>query len=286
MKQTLAEALRLGAQQLAMALALIPREARIEAEALAREALQVERAYLAAHPELLLEERQLQRYRTLLERRLKGEPIAYIRGRREFYGLEFKVTPAVLIPRPETEILVDAALERIPRDEGLRVLELGTGSGAVAVAIARHRPRARVTATERSQAALAVARENAVRLAVGVRFLQGDWYQPVAGERFDLIVANPPYVAQADPHLEQGDLRFEPKEALVAGEDGLKCLRSIIQNAPAYLGDGGWLVFEHGFDQAAVCCGLLAEGGFREIFSQRDLAGLVRVSGGRLALSR
>jgi release factor glutamine methyltransferase len=190
------------------------------------------------------------------------------------------VTPAVLIPRPETELLVDVALERVPVHEPSRVLDLGTGSGCVAVAIARHRPRAQVTAAEASRDALAVARENAARHGSGIEFIESDWLDALAGRRFDLIVSNPPYVAEDDPHLSQGDTRFEPRAALVAGADGLSCIRLIIAQARAHLAPGGRLFFEHGYDQAARCRALLAQAGYFDVTSRPDLAGIERLSGG------
>lgn len=253
-----------------------------EVQLLLREAMGVDAAYLIAHPEQALTPGQSSVFSEWESRRAGGEPVAYITGHREFYGLRLRVTPAVLIPRPETEILVEEALKRLPPERDARVLDLGTGSGAVAVAVAKHRPRCQVVATELFVAALALGRENAASLeATNIRFVHGDWYETLEGERFDLIVANPPYVAAGDPHLEQGDLRFEPHEALVGGEDGLDSIRRIVAGAAAHLEAGGWLLFEHGYDQVPACRELLGEAGFREIFSARDLAGIERVSGGR-----
>lgn len=252
----------------------------VDARALLRAALGASDAYLVAHPARSLTERQRERYLGWVERRRAGEPVAYVTGEREFYSLDFKVTPAVLIPRPETELLVDTALERIPREALYRVLELATGSGCVAVAIARHRPRARVSATDYSRGALAIARENAARHGVAIEIVESDWLAALTGRRFDLIVANPPYVAERDPCLAQGDLRFEPRAALVAGADGLDCIRLIIAQARAHLEPGGGLLLEHGYDQGARCRTLLERAGYREVVSRRDLAGLERVSGG------
>ena len=224
-------------------------------------------------------------YAALVERRCCGEPHAYLVGSREFYGMDFVVTPAVLIPRPETELLVEAALERLPADRELRVLDLGTGSGVLAITLARLRPMAQVTAVELSADALTVARVNAIRRGVEhVRLLQSDWFAGVAGERFDLIVCNPPYVATGDPHRQSGDLRFEPGIALDGGADGLDCLRAIVSAAPAHLFDGGWLLVEHGYDQAASCRNQLATSAFEGVFTARDLAGIERVSGGQKPL--
>jgi len=254
----------------------------IDARVLLCAALGVDDAHLIAHPGQALTDRQRDRYLACVERRRAGEPIAYLTGEREFYSLAFKVTPAVLIPRPETELLVEAALERVPAYVPFRMLDLATGSGCVAVAIAAHRPRARVTATEVSLDALAVARDNAARHGAGVEFLEGDWFDALAGRRFEFIVSNPPYVAEGDPHLSQGDSRFEPRAALVAGADGLSCIRLIIAQARAHLEPGGGLLFEHGHDQAERCRALLEQAGYFEVATRHDLAGIERVSGGRV----
>jgi len=254
----------------------------IDSRALLRAALGVGDTYLFAHPGQTLTDRQRNRYLAWVERRRAGEPVAYLTGEREFYSLAFKVTPAVLIPRPETELLVDIALERVPAHEPFRVLDLGTGSGCVAVAIAKHRSRAQVTATEASRDALAVARENAARHGTGIEFIESNWLDALAGRRFELIVSNPPYVAERDPHLSQGDSRFEPRAALVAGADGLSCIRLIITQARAHLEPGGGLLFEHGYDHAARCRALLGQAGYFEVATRNDLAGIERVSGGRV----
>ena len=253
-----------------------------DARALLCHALSRDAAWLIAHSNDALDEALRERFEQLARRRATGEPVAYLTGEREFYSLPFKVTPAVLIPRPETELLVDAALECIPADAPCRVLDLATGSGCVAVAIAKHRARARVTATDVSRAALAVARDNAARHGAGIEFLESDWFDALGSRRFDLIVSNPPYVAERDPHLSEGDLRFEPCAALVAGADGLSCIRLIVAQARAHLEPGGGLLFEHGHVQAARCRALLAEAGLSEVASRRDLAGIERVSGGRV----
>ncbi len=253
----------------------------VDARALLRHVLGVDDAYLIVHNRQALSDSQSELFDALVARRSAGEPVAYIVGTREFFSLEFKVTPAVLMPRPETEALVEFALERIAPDSVQRVLDLGTGSGCIAISIAKHRPRAQVVAVDSSAAALAIARENAERHAVTNRVLTAsDWFGALAGQSFDLIVSNPPYVADFDPHLAQGDLRFEPQAALAGGADGLDCIRLIIASAPQYLSGGGWLAFEHGYDQAARCRELLAAAGFREIFSRADPAGNERVSGG------
>ena len=253
-----------------------------EARVLLRHILNCDEAHLIARAERALSTEERGRFKTLVARRAAGEPIAYLIGAREFYSLAFNVTPAVLIPRPETELLVELALERIPRDAPCRVLELGAGSGCIAIAIARHRPRARLTATDVSADALALARENArINGARNVEWVQSDWYAALAGQRFDLVVANPPYVAAGDRHLNEGDLRFEPRRALIAGPDGLECIRLIIAQAREHLAADGWLLFEHGYDQAARCRELLEDAGYAQVFSSHDFAGLERVSGGR-----
>jgi len=220
------------------------------------------------------------RLAALVQRRLDGEPIAYIVGEREFFGLPFKVSPAVLIPRPDTELIVELALDRLP--QGGRMLDMGTGSGAIAVACACTRRDAAVTALDVSEDALTVARTNAVANGATVRFLHSDWFSAVAGERFALIASNPPYIASGDEHLAQGDLRFEPSGALTDFADGLSALRSIVAGAPDHLLPGGWLLLEHGYDQAAAVRALLDARGFLEVQSWRDLGGIERVSGGRL----
>jgi release factor glutamine methyltransferase len=254
----------------------------VDSRALLRAALGVSDTFLVAHPGKVLTDWQRDRYRAWVERRRAGEPVAYLIGEREFYSFAFKVTPAALIPRPETELLVDVALERVPAHAAFRVLDLGTGSGCIAVAVANHRPRAQVTATEASRDALAVARENAARHGSNIEFIESDWLDALAGRRFDLIVSNPPYVAEHDPHLSQGDSRFEPRAALVAGADGLSCIRLIIAQARDYLEPGGGLLFEHGYDQAARCRALLAQAGYSEVATRHDLADIERVSGGRV----
>lgn len=273
---------RRGADALAAALGLDPREAHLEAQILLCRAIQQPRSWLVSHDRDPLSPEQAAAFTALLERRLTGEPIAYILGEREFYSLNFKVTPAVLIPRPDTELLVELALDRIPAGHPCRVLDLGTGSGAVAISLALHRPRADVTAVDQSAAALAVAGENARQLgARNLRLLPSNWYSALAGATFDLIVANPPYIAAADPHLAQGDVRFEPAAALASGKDGLDDIRTIVQGAAAHLKPAGWLLFEHGYDQAAACRELLAQAGFEQVASAADLAGIERVTYGQ-----
>jgi release factor glutamine methyltransferase len=255
--------------------------ARIEVQSLLQHVLQVPRAFLLAHPEQILDTKQQTTYDALLLRRLQGEPVAYLLGEREFFGHNFKVTPATLIPRPDTELLVELALQRLPQGKVCRVLDLGTGSGAIALSIAHSRKDAVVTAVDASEAALEVACENAQRLSVAnISFLRSDWFSALDGQYFDLIVSNPPYVADGDAHLTQGDVRFEPLSALASGADGLDDIRSIASQAATYLEQGTWLLLEHGYDQAAQVRDIFRQNGYVKIFSAIDIAGLDRVSGG------
>lgn len=281
----LAEATR----RLAESVPLEPREARIEARVLFAYALKVDHAWLIGHDRDTPTAAQRHAIENLISRRAAGEPVAYILGEREFYGLSFVVTPAVLIPRPDTELLIETALRHLPEHTPCRILDLGTGSGAIAIALARQRPMAEVVAVDASPEALAIAQANAHQLGAGnVQCIAGDWYAALgkpAGEsgvkKFDMIVSNPPYIAANDPHLNAGDLRFEPLQALASGDDGLRDLRVIVAGAIAHLVEGGWLWLEHGFDQAAAVAALLRQHGFEQVCSLRDLAGLDRVSGGR-----
>ena len=259
-----------------------PREARL----LLAAATGFSEASVLAHPQRMLPVEAEVRFLDWSQRRRAGEPVAYLLGRREFYGLALAVNPAVLIPRPETELLVELALERLARDAQGAVLDLGTGSGAVALAVRHRRPRARVVAVEASAAALEVARRNAARLGLEVEFHHGRWFAPLGAECYSLILANPPYVATHDPHLAQGDLRFEPRQALVAGEDGLDAIREIARAVCAFLEPGAWFLCEHGLGQDAAVRGLLEVVGLAEVASWPDLAGIDRVSGGRAPLTR
>jgi len=243
-------------------------------------ALRLTRVQLITQSERRLETGEAAALDALFQRRLRGEPIAYIVGAREFFGLEFRVTPDVLIPRPDTELLVELSLQRLP--PGARLLDMGTGSGAIAVALAHARPDASVTALDASAAALEVARGNALAHGVRVDFRLSHWYGELQGARFDLIASNPPYIVAGDPHLGQGDLRFEPVDALTDHADGLSDLHAIIDGAPRHLNAGGWLLLEHGYDQAAAVRALLTGSGFSQVQSWRDLAGIERVSGARL----
>lgn len=294
--------------------ALKVEDARFEAKLLLEHAVNVNRAWLIAHENDVLETQQLAAFEALLHRRLKGEPIAYILGFREFYGLNLKVTPHTLIPRPDTETLVEAAMAKIPAEplflrrrdssseekpeacqqhsseaetltakKNFRILDLGTGTGAIALAIAQHHPSAEVVAVDASQAALAVAGENADHLNIfNVRFALSNWFAALPNERFDLIVSNPPYIEAEDEHLQQGDLRFEPLSALASGRDGLDDIRKIIKSAPQFLNPLGWLMLEHGYNQAEQVADLLKLAGFHEIATIQDLANIPRVTMGRI----
>lgn len=264
---------------------------RVDAQVLVGDVLGVDRAYIVANPLRILTESEDARIDSVVAQRSLGMPVAYLTGRREFWSRDFIVTPDVLIPRPETEILVEAALktyqvrfhdlENVPGT--FSVLDLGTGSGAIAITLALELARAKVTATDASEAALAVARDNAAALGAKVEFLQGAWFAPVAGRRFDLIVSNPPYVAAGDVHLGQGDLRFEPATALTDGSaDGLDSIRAIVAGAREHLNPGGRLLLEHGHDQSQAVAALLREAGFASLESIPDLAGIPRVAGGTL----
>lgn len=251
----------------------------LETRILLSHALGLTRVQLITQTERVLSAAEADQLTALMQRRVDGEPIAYIVGTREFFGLSFDVTPDVLIPRPETELLVELALQHLPSNG--QVLDLGTGSGAIAVAIAANRPDATVIALDYSQAALAVARRNAEKHRVNIEFLQSDWFAAVGQRQFDLIVSNPPYIVNGDIHLSQGDLRFEPLDALTDHGDGLSALRRIIDGAGSHLREGGWLFMEHGYDQAAAVRELVAAHGFADVQSWKDLAGIERVSGGR-----
>lgn len=251
--------------------------ARLDAEILLARTLDVPRSYLFAHPEDRLDANACHRYADVVSRRVEGLPMAYITGEKEFWSMTLHVSPETLVPRPETEIVVDRALRHLPRQSEATVLDLGTGSGAIALAIARERPLCRIIATDVSAAAIAVAEENARRHGLpNVEFRVGDWIDPVRGERFDLVVSNPPYVASADSHLET--LGFEPRTALEAGPDGLRDIRRIAESAGAVLVADGLMLLEHGMDQAEQVRAILEENGWSVVETCRDLAGLPRVT--------
>jgi release factor glutamine methyltransferase len=253
----------------------------LDAELLLAHALGVARSRLRSHPEEIPAADAATRFLALIDRRAAGEPVAYIIGRKGFWTLELSVSPAVLVPRPETELLVERALALDPGGEA-RVADLGTGSGAIALALASARPQWRVVATDSSTEALAVARANAIALGLArVEMLEGDWLSCLRGRTFHLLLSNPPYVAADDVALRQPELMREPRSALVAAEDGLAALRTIIQAAPNHLEPGGWLLLEHGATQAAAVAGALVARGFAQVRSHRDLAGRERMTEGQ-----
>ena len=256
--------------------------ARLEAEILLAACLDRPRSHLYAWPERQVEPRRQERFAALVSRRARGEPLAYLLGQREFWSLPLTVTPDTLIPRPETETLVALALEKIPVDNQPRIADLGTGAGTIALAIARERPRSEVIATDISLAALSVARHNAAQLDLdNVRFACGSWCRIFPADVFDFILSNPPYVAETDPHLRAGDVRFEPSMALASGPEGLNALRRIITGAHDRLHRDGWLILEHGYDQGHKVMQLMSTQGFREISDHADASGLSRVTLGR-----
>lgn len=251
----------------------------LEARMLIGHVTQLTRVQLITQSGRTLSAVEAEQLNTLLQRRVAGEPMAYLLGEREFFGLTFQVDPAVLIPRPDTELLVELALQYLPQHG--RVLDMGTGSGAIAIAIAHTRRDARVTALDVSASALLVAQSNAKNNQVDVEFLRSDWFAAIAEQQFDLIVSNPPYIVADDRHLSEGDLRFEPIDALTDHSDGLSALRIISYQAADYLSDDGWLLMEHGYDQAEAVRNLLRRDGFTEVQSWCDLANIERVSGGK-----
>jgi protein-(glutamine-N5) methyltransferase, release factor-specific len=254
----------------------------VDAEWLLAHALGRPRAWLYAHADDKVDAGTQARFAELIARRAAGEPVAYLTRSRGFWSFDLRVTPDTLIPRPETELLVELALARLPETAALRIADLGTGSGAIALALARERPCAHVFATDISEAALAIACENAAALAIGnVRFGSGSWCSALAGGPFDLIASNPPYIADDDPHLAAGDLRFEPLGALASGQDGLDAIRAIIRDAAAHLVPGGWLLLEHGVAQGSAVRALLHAAGFIDVGTARDLEDRDRVTLGR-----
>lgn len=256
---------------------LITDTPRIDAEVLMQHLLQRPLAWLLANGDKPASDEHREAYRTLTDLRHSGQPIAYITGHKEFWSLDLDVTPEVLIPRPDTEVLVELALRHIDRAQANKVLDMGTGSGAIALALAKELPRAQVLGVDISDAALSVAKHNAKKSSLSnVRFICSNWFSKVEPQLFDLITANPPYIKVMDPHLEQGDLRFEPDIALIGGGDGLDDIRLIISTAPRYLKSGGYLVVEHGYDQAEAVTCLLSEAGFCDLLLAHDLNSLPR----------
>jgi release factor glutamine methyltransferase len=255
---------------------------RLDAEILLAHVLETPRSHLHASPEQRVDDKKMRLFALLVVARCKGRPIAHLTGKRDFWALSLKVTAATLIPRPETELLVEEVLRVVPAGARWYIADLGTGSGAIALSLARERPYCKFVATDISRLALDVARENASKLKItNVEFLEGEWFAPIASRRFGVIVSNPPYVPNDDPHLRSGDLRFEPKLALTGGPDGLAAIRKIVLRAPTHLESGGLMLLEHGYDQAERVRGLLSAAGFTDIYSASDLAGHSRVTGGR-----
>ena len=239
-------------------------------------------SWLYAHGDEGIEADALLRFHALRDARIGGQPVAYLTGRRGFWTLDLEVNADTLIPRPETELLVELALSRLPPESAARVADLGTGSGAIALAIAKERPQASVIATDVSQGAIDVAMRNAFANGIlNVEFRRGSWFAPLAGQRFDLIASNPPYIGENDPHLQQGDLRFEPATALSSGSDGLDDIRDIVDQAGRHLVTGGWLLLEHGLEQGASIRVLLETAGFAEVVTEQDLELRDRVTCGR-----
>lgn len=271
-------------QALTVAQALLQARAsgvdRLDAHLLLGHLLGRERAWLLAHDDHPLGGQEEEAWQGQLARRAAGEPLAYLVGEKEFHGLRLAVTPAVLVPRPDTETLVDWALELLPMGQARTVLDLGTGSGAIALAIAAARTAATATAVDVSARALAVAKGNAAALDLQVEFLEGSWWAPVTGRRFDLVVSNPPYIRLDDPHLPA--LAHEPQQALTSGQDGLDAIRGIVSGAAAHMRGDGWLLLEHGWDQGQAVAGLLRGAGFLDVSHRQDLGGHVRCTGGRL----
>ena len=260
-------------------------EARLEVQLLLQTALNVDRAWLISHENDALQANIHALFQASLLRRLQGEPIAYILGYREFYGLELMVTPDTLIPRSDTETLVEAALAKLPKHTDRALLDLGTGTGAIALAIAKHRKNIDVVAVDASAAALEVAKNNAQHLNISnIQFHESNWFDALEHERFDVIVSNPPYIEQNDIHLKQGDLRFEPVSALASGLDGLDDIRHIIANCLIYLNPQGWLMLEHGYNQAEAVADLMADAGLVDITTLKDLGGNDRVTLGKNSL--
>ena len=260
-------------------LAVVSETPRLDAEVLLGHILAQPRSYLFAHPEELLASGKANAFDLILQQRLADQPVAYLIGEREFWSLTLRVNPSTLIPRPETELLVEKALAHVPDDRAVHVLELGTGSGAVALALSVERPTSNIVATDACSDALSIARQNAATHGTSnIKFVAGDWFDPLADRRFDVIVSNPPYVRDADPHLGKGDARFEPRRALAGGPDGLDALRLIISGAGLHLNSDSWLLLEHGYDQADDVAALLSSRGFDSVCCHHDTAGHPRVT--------
>lgn len=255
--------------------------ARLDVELLLAAALGKNRSFLRTWPERIVEAEAAARFASYLERRRQGEPVAYILGQQGFWSLDLEVAPHTLIPRPDTELLVELALRRLPQEQA-QVLDLGTGTGAIALALGRERAGWQVMAVDRVAEAVALAERNRARLGLAnVQVQKSHWFSALQGQRFDLILSNPPYIRSHDPHLSEGDVRFEPASALVSGVDGLDDIRHIVARAPEYLNTGGWLLLEHGYDQAAQVRALLDAEGFEQVESCTDLGGHERVTLGR-----
>ena len=264
-------------------LATVSDSARLDAELLIAQCLKLPRTRFISEPELALDAQQLDQVQASISRRAKGEPVAYILGHKHFWDLELKVSPAVLIPRPDTELLVETALTLYPAETPINVIDLGTGSGAIALAIAKARPHWHICATDESQAALSLAIENAEHYQLhNVSLLQSHWFDDLAEHtKYELIISNPPYVAADDPHLQQGDVRFEPQTALVSGADGLNAIRYLILQSKPHLVAGGWLLLEHGYDQGERVRQLFSAHGYLEVQQKKDIAGHIRMTMGR-----
>ncbi len=266
---------------------LPPPTPRLEAEILLAHALQVSRTYLYAHADKLLSAQEVARFRALMAQRLLGKPVAYLVGEKEFWSLTLQVNELTLIPRPETELLVEAALARLPVDSKDVVIDLGTGSGAIALAIASERQQCQIIATDVSLAALEIAQQNAKNLHLAqIKFLQSHWFSNLIGTRAFVIISNPPYIAEDDLYLEQNELRYEPQDALISGIDGLDALRHIIQHAPFYLENSGWLLVEHGYNQGERVAQLFEQHNYIQITTHHDLAGLPRITAGKMVNER
>lgn len=262
---------------------LPPEEATREAELMLCRATGLTRTQLRTYPEKDVSDTKQKQLSAWIQRRSQGEPLAYILGDTEFYGLKLSVTPDTLIPRQDTELLVDAALELIPERAPWTVLDMGTGTGAIAIAIAHNRPIAQVTALDASKAALAVAQDNACGLRLpSIRFIHSDWFSALGQQRFDVIISNPPYIAQNDPHLQATSLPYEPISALTSGVDGLDDIRLLVQQAPKHLNSDGWLLLEHGYDQGAAVRHLMQSAGFSAIATHRDYGNNDRITLGQL----